>query len=68
MPQLLFAAIAHLERRPQIALTQGGRLVPHGEKAVGMRVEPRIRVFFYAVGRRGSEGTAPQWREVESVG
>jgi hypothetical protein len=46
VPELLYSGITNLELRLRVALTQGDTFTEYGEKAVGTRVELRVRFFF----------------------
>lgn len=46
VPEVLYTGITNLELRLRVALTQGDAFTEYGEKAVGTRVELRIRFFF----------------------
>jgi hypothetical protein len=46
IPELLYTLITNLELRLRIAMSQGDAFTEYGEKAVGTRVELRIRFFF----------------------
>jgi hypothetical protein len=46
IPELLYTGITNLELRLRVALTQGDAFTEYGEKAVGTRVELRVRLFF----------------------
>jgi len=46
VPELLYTGITNLELRLRVAMSQGDAFTEYGEKAVGTRVELRVRFFF----------------------